>query len=467
LGLPARAAISIGVAMILSLAAVAAVSASPRVRRDFQTVDFVQQVSTDAVTGGANAEADTQTEPDIAVDPNDSNVVVAAVQQGRFADGGSVDPGFATSHDGGQTWVSGNLPGLTTRAGGTYERASDPAVAFGPDHAVYATTIAFDASTCRTAVSVQRSDDGGLTWEAPAFPEADDDCQLFNDKNWMTVDTFTGSAHAGRIYLVWDQFRGGGAPHTEPIVLRYSDDRGTTWSDLIVASPPSAKAIGVLPLVEPNGDLALVYDDFTTGHDQLVAQVSHDGGLTFGPQNRIAKLREALELHVRTGGLPAAAVDPVTGRIFAAWQDDRFRTDGHNDIVIARSSSEGAHWSRVKRVNPDGNLSHFTPAVAAFGGTVHVTYRTRNDSGATPSNFVDERYIVSADGGKTFGGELVIGPSTNLRFAAITGKAQAFLGDYTGVAATADAAHLVWCVARRGPSGGRYHQTTWSATIVR
>jgi hypothetical protein len=466
------AAIPIATVLVLSLVAASPAGAAPHAGGIFQTVQFAQQVSEDSVHGSSKAEPDTQTEPDIAVDPNDPAVVVAVFQQGRFSDGGSVDPGFATSHDGGQTWTHGNLPGLTTAVGGTYQRASDPAVAFGPDGSVYATTIPFDASTCRTAVSVQRSGDGGLTWGSPAFPQADDDCRLFNDKNWMTVDTDPGSPHFGRIYLAWDQFRTTTTPNSEPIVLRFSDDRGETWSDLVVASDPAAKAIGVLPLVEPNGDLVLVYDDFGTGEDVLVSQVSHDGGVTFGPKVKISRLREALEYHVRTGGLLSAAVDPVTGRLFAVWQDQRFRTDGHNDIVIARSSSEGAHWSRVKRVNPAetaaGNrFSAFTPDVAAFGGVVHVTYRTRDDSGPVPSNFVQERYIVSADGGKTFGGELTIGPRTNLRYAATSGTTHAFLGDYMGVAAAGDAAHLVWCVARRTASGARYHQTTWSATIIR
>jgi hypothetical protein len=460
-------------AILLCLMPAIPAAAGPHPLGVFQTARFVQQVSEDAVAGPKDAEADTETEPDIAVDPNDPTVVVAAFQQGRFSDGGSVDPGFATSHDGGLTWVHGNLPGLTAAVGGSYQRASDPAVAFGPDGAAYATTISFDADGCRSAVSVQRSDDGGLTWGAPLFPQADGDCKLFNDKNWMTVDTYPGSPHFGRIYLAWDQFRATTTPRSEPIVLRYSDDRGATWSDLVAVSDPVAKAIGVLPLVEPNGDLILVYDDFSSGEAVLVSQVSRDGGATFDPEVKISRPREALELHVRTGGLPSASVDPVTGRLFAVWQDQRFRTDGHNDIVIARSSSEGAHWSHVKRVNPGQTaagtnlFSAFTPDVAAYGGVVHVAYRTRDDSGPEPSNFVQERYIVSIDGGKTFGGELVVGPRTNLRYAAVSGTAQAFLGDYMGVAATADAAHLVWCVARLDPSRTQYHQTAWSATIER
>ena len=70
------------------------------------------QISADPFAGLSGAEADTEVEPDIAVDPNDPDVVVAVFQQGRFdQSGGCVDPGFATSRDGGRTWITGSLPG--------------------------------------------------------------------------------------------------------------------------------------------------------------------------------------------------------------------------------------------------------------------------------------------------------------------------------------------------------------------
>src|SRR2546428_7809291 len=80
----------------------------------FRTKRFVQQISADPFAGAAGSEADTQVEPHVALDPNDASIVVAVFQQGRFdTNGGSVDPGFASSQDGGQSWTGGNLPGLT------------------------------------------------------------------------------------------------------------------------------------------------------------------------------------------------------------------------------------------------------------------------------------------------------------------------------------------------------------------
>src|SRR5437588_1606714 len=90
----------------------------------------VERIARDTLKGG---ETNTQIEPDIAMDPNNPNDIVAVSQQGRFKTGGSADPGFSASLDGGATWTDGNLPGLTKRVGGPFDRGSDVSVVFGPD----------------------------------------------------------------------------------------------------------------------------------------------------------------------------------------------------------------------------------------------------------------------------------------------------------------------------------------------
>jgi hypothetical protein len=431
----------------------------------FGSASNVERIARDAVTGG---QANTQVEPDVAMDPNNPNDVVAVVQQGRFKTGGSADSGFATSLDGGATWTHGNLPGLTTRVGGPFDRSSDPSVVFGPDHTVYASTIdfSFGKKVCPSAVAVQSSTDGGITWSDPVFAENDRTCDVFNDKNWLGVDTNPSSPYFGRLYLVWSSF----TKTASPAVLRYSDDHGQTWSDLIYASSQDTQSEGLLPLIASNGDVTLVYDQTVGGQDFEVAQTSTDGGVTFGPIVTIAQSFGAGDPGLRTGGLPAAAIDPTTDEQYVVWQDTRFRSDGLNDVVISSSTDGGATWTDPVAVNgpdPEGQeLDHFTPEVAAYGGVVHVTYRTRDFAGKKPSEFVDERYIVSSDGGASFGGELVLGPPTDLKYAAVAVGGGKFLGDYMGVVANAEVAHTVWCVARF-QKNSRYNQTLWSATIDR
>src|SRR5438093_7325205 len=250
---------------------------TPSAPRIFGTVVDVQPISEDTLHQG---ERDTEVEPDIFMHPNDPDDIVAVVQQGRFKTGGSADPGWATSVDAGHTWTHGDLPGLTKAVGGPFDRGSDATVAFGPDHVAYASTIDFGfRHDCPSAVGVNVSHDGGLTWDDPVFPENDASCDVFNDKNWLAVDTNPASPFFNRVYLVWSQFTSAGGAG----VLRYSDDDGVTWSDLITLASPSDEVEGLLPLVHADGDVTVVTDSFVGGQDLEVAYTSTDGGLTWGP----------------------------------------------------------------------------------------------------------------------------------------------------------------------------------------
>ena len=429
------------------------------------TVEGVQQISRDALPPIGGAEPDTEQEPMIAVDPNNPEVVVAVFQEGRYPDIAAVDDGYATSHDGGRTWIHGDLPNLTQAVGGPYERASDPVVAFGPDGAVYATTIAMNQVTdFRTAVTVQRSDDGGLTFGDPVIVREDANPLAFNDKEWIAVDTYPSSPHFGRIYVVWDRIFGS----VQPPVISFSDDRGATWSRVRRLSTV-ANALGTYPLVQPNGDLTVVYLDVF--RFSFVAQTSHDGGATFGPLVVIDDCMATDPPDQRDGGcIPGATVDPVTGFLYAGWTDARFRADGLDDAVVSRSTDGGVHWSAPIVVNPDvsgSQLEHMTTALGAYGHTVHVAYFTRWKTGtSTFGRYVRERYSVSNDDGATFGGELLIGPRIDLKWSADAGGFH-FLGDYMGVAASPTGeAHPVWCRSSEPPGTGAYHQTTWTATVL-
>jgi len=77
---------------------------------------------------GAHPQPDTTIEPSIAVNPADPLNAVTAFQEDRVDVGGDAGNGYATTFDGGKTWVHGYLPGLTTRTGGTFDRASDAVV---------------------------------------------------------------------------------------------------------------------------------------------------------------------------------------------------------------------------------------------------------------------------------------------------------------------------------------------------
>jgi hypothetical protein len=444
-------------------------------------VDHVMQISRDTVVGSRQSQDDTQVEPDIAVDPSDPSILVAVFQQGRFKDGASAAPGYATSHDGGATWVGGPLPRLTTATKGEFPRASDPVVAIGPGGSVYAQGLAVDFNECRSAVAVQRSDDGGLTWHGPVLVQDDRGCRsstddgegpeksrVFNDKSWITVDNDRESPHYGRVYSTWTR----GTDEGRSVVSRYSDDRGATWSKLTSVSGRRT-GIGVVALVQPGGDLTLVY---MSSDRALFSQTSRDGGSSFGAPVTIGEAAGRAPTDLRSFGLPSAAVDPVTRTMYVTWQDSRWRSDDLNDIALSRSLDGGRAWSDPRRVIGGGEADHLdylTPDIAATKGVVHLTYATRSNR-TGPSRFLRQRYGASLDGGTTYGEDIPLGPPIDLRFAARDGGEEddgagkkRFLGDYVGLAVGPGAAHPVWIVASQdGPDPGRLHQTAWSASIT-
>jgi hypothetical protein len=441
-----------------------AMSSTPQ---DFGTIKYIQEVSRDTLGHRPDAERDTEVGPHLAVDPNHPLRIVTVFQQSRFGSVGSADNGFATSHDGGQTWVTAPMPNLTVSFGGRWKRAQDPTVAFGPDGKVYAAGVAFTNVFCPGAVVVQRSDDGGLTWRDPVIVQKDN-CGTFNDKDWITIDTNPSSPFFGRIYLTWYRTMGS----DRLAVLKWSDDDGMSWSPMKLVSPPEVAAISPLPLVLPNGDLTVLYSDWFD--DILFSRTSHDGGLTFDPPVNVSTLEGVDPIDMWTG--PASnrvsgSVDPTTGIIYVMWEDQRLRTDNRNDIVLTTSADGGATWSSLVRVNqdaPDSKIDHLTPVVAANGGFVHVTYIHRDTSEGLNQE-VGQRYLVSADGGVTFGAEIELGALSDLTWSArITTNYLAFRGEYAGLAAAETFAYVAWPRSSRPQEVVRvYHQTMWSATIER
>src|ERR1051326_7237929 len=195
--------------------------------------------------GGLCIQLDTEIEPSISANPPDPLNAVTAFQSGRVAAGGDATNGYATTFDGGKTWTRGLLPGLTKNFGGPFDRASDAAVAFGPNNIVYANSLVFDdtGAALRSGLATNVSRDGGKTWGPPVFLQ-DDNGGGTIDKNWIGVDNGTGPGHhTGRVYVVWDR----GAP----VLAAYSDDEGKTWQTgpKVGHVVYAGQGIGALPLV--------------------------------------------------------------------------------------------------------------------------------------------------------------------------------------------------------------------------
>src|SRR5205823_3801039 len=139
-------------------------------------------------------------------------------------------------------------------------------------------------------------------------------------------------------------------PQAYNIVEMHSDDGGETWSSFVKVSPPGLAPEGAFPVVQPNGDLTIEYlSVYPWG--PIVAQTSHDGGDHFDAPVRVSDVVVAEPKDLRTGAIPATAVDPVTGDLYVAWADGRFGSNRRADILLSRSS-DAVHWSAPVVVNP-------------------------------------------------------------------------------------------------------------------
>src|SRR2546421_637712 len=178
-------------------------------------------VSTDPFTD-AQAQHRTEVEPDTFMS---GSTIVSAFQTGRVFGGGSSDIGWATSTNGGATWMHGFLPRITgnTSPAGIYAQASDAAVAFDAKHNVWLIS-SLGIRSGSVDVLTSRSTDGGLNWSDPVTTATG---QL--DKNWIVCDNTSTSPFFGNCYTEYDITNSSDALPSAEI-----DSAGTAyvvWSD--------------------------------------------------------------------------------------------------------------------------------------------------------------------------------------------------------------------------------------------
>ncbi|MDQ2724639.1 MAG: glycoside hydrolase, partial [Actinomycetota bacterium] len=275
-------------------------------------VIHVGQVTRQDVPSQPGSEPDTVTEPDVAVSPLNPNVAVAAAHDSRYADGGAVDISVAWTNDGGANWQHAPVQGITTAAGGAYNRASDPVVTFGPDGTAYLSVLLVDVTTCPTAVAVLRSTNGGQTWSPPSFVHQSSSCNYSDDKNWLVVDRTPTSPHYGRLYQFWTPFLSSGATSGSPQAVRWSDNQGQTRSETSYVTPTTHGTQNSQPMVLKNGMIVDTYYDYGAG--------GHAPDVTPGAVSDNPRLAAAA-----AAGASPAVVD-ATGPIYASGSSDGGKT---------------------------------------------------------------------------------------------------------------------------------------------
>ncbi len=321
---------------------------------------------------------------------------VATFQVGRQFEGAATNIGFAVTTDDGLTWHSGLLPGLTHASvpAGVNERASDPVVAFDARHSTWLiSSLALGEGITRLAIN--RSPDGA-TWSgavnAAEESGAGGEEGVAFDKNWVACDNTQASPFYGRCYLVythsaardtltvqWSDDGGltwsagvdigvrpgvGVFPAITPtgeLVVAYlwelqafaigastSTDGGATWSAPVriadVAATCGVRGFRGFPLpsadVDPTGRVWVTWHDCESpGSTTSAVFVSTSSdGTTWSAPVAVTRGRQAV--------LPAIGIDPGTGRVAIAYMRS---VAAGMDVELVESTATG--WSAPRRLS--------------------------------------------------------------------------------------------------------------------
>jgi hypothetical protein len=393
--------------------------------------------------GFNNAEA----EPSLAVDPRNFLNFVAAWMQDLYQ--GYV---VASSLNGGITWSTTTVPGVSPCSGSEYELAADPWLSIGPDGTTYLAGISLDISDSpprlpfRSRLQVNRSTDNGRSWSEPAVIIAG--TGRLHDKPSLVADP----RRAGRAYVVWTEFLTPLGPPADGIYYSQTADGGATWSvpsRIDFPMPPGSTPHGALILVHPDGALLTVTTmrapNGSSLPHQILAMRSDDGGITWSAATLVTEFPATNGRHSTPWDDPETgeAIDAPEWAISAAVASDgatyvtwrHAASPGSADIRLAKSTDRGTTWSVPVTVKSVG-AQMFLPVVAvSHEGTVGVTYYdVRRDVLGDRHYTSDVWFAHSHDGGATWRETHLGGPfdlrSAPLRKIPVRGH---FVGDYHGL----------------------------------
>jgi hypothetical protein len=363
-----------------------------------------------------------QTEPSIAVNPNDPDHLVM----------GSIDYNFPNvtnyvSIDGGVTWEGPFRPSYLAEDVGS---GGDAVVAFDRDGNVFiifisigieefTVGIAADQAVV-SSIGISKSEDGGRTWNEPvsAFrssisknlsPASDgrlegDIAISFLDKPWLAIGPSQDDPSIDAIYVTMTEFTsrfpiifpfGGTFPFFGVPVLETaikvvgSSDGGQTWSDATTVGPVVRR----------------IFASGGSSEEDLDAE-TQDEKLQEAPSGAIGTQR------VLQGSQPAVAED---GSVYVTWLDstDDDSMEGLAENYIARSDNGGKTFGEPVRTsvfNEPGFLprngffrywgSAFPQIAVGPNDVVYVVYTAKPPD--DPTDDGDIYFVRSTDRGETW-----------------------------------------------------------------
>ena len=393
---------------------------------------------------------------------------------------------FYRSTDNGRTWTGGYLPGFETigRTSG-----GDPTLDYGPrlcpdgtfsfacGVVIYYGSLA-DPFPERGGeqVTVSRTYDDGLTWQAPVEATSTDNTSDFDDHEWIAVDHVAGSPHLGRVYLFWAVFCNTCAGNGNvKLYVAHSDDEARTWSTAVQVSaannntPQGFRETGQVA-VSSTGVVEAFWTenaDSTRLPSLQVVVTSTDGGASFSAPITISPVTDyplrgtpfdVVDLFNRVPGMsarvdcfPHPAADPSSSTVYVVWCD----FGGGHGVVRAAASSDGLHWTQLGTIGSvSGRNAFFPQASVSPGGVLAVAFDALTQPPAsnpfqTGVQVYDAYFVERAPGATSFTAPLrVSSAASNPDGSSYNNLQEQFIGDYLGIVAGPSAAYVVWTDSR-------------------
>lgn len=490
-------------ALLTTLAGSAVAGSNARVTNDATAGSYTRyDGGTDAALTACSTGRRAQNEPSVAVDPHNTNVIVAGSNDYcRQTVAGDVWAGYYRSTDGGSTWTNSLVPGYpgdTSAAGsasptsGACSAAGDPTQSFDNDGRLFYGFICFNRakpSNGNLYVATYEHDGADYVRTTQLARGTPSVWGVFNDKVNLVVDQTAGS-RSGTIYVGWVRYPGQSANNVLEVVR--STDHGVTFSKPVRVSQGLGEEQFADLAVGPDGSLYVTWRTFahqkSTSVDIWTAK-STDGGLTFSSPVRIATAVSAFDGEAFGGGTcgdgPFACANGLTYSRFGSlsavtadaagvhvvWNE---RLGSGQSKVLVRNSPDGLTWPTAAIQLDAATAGHqWFPDVASADGTITaVFYDSRTDpayspdrpsgntaTGTNSGNVVHVIAARSSDGGATWTEATATTAGSNLNWEQFGSRRSPFMGDYIYVSAVPGRVAGAWTDTRDVLSGSDPRET--------
>jgi hypothetical protein len=389
-------------------------------------------------------------EPSLAVNPRNPRNLLGACMS-WYTGNNEIITTYA-SFDGGRSWRSNGalpLPPNNTKF------ADDVSVAF--DHAGHGFVCAMaPTGPDRTdrGIYLWRTDDGGLTFTGPNPVTT----QQFVDHPWLAIAPDRRNMHT-----VWV------ASEHQALGYSRSLDAGATFD--AARSIPAAEGTAInAPMVAAGRDglVAAIYAVDDRGrsadpdaetvpddaqepgdtHMQIQVVCSTDTGQSFATPVTLgtSAFVIALDGDANPGSSPAIVAAPHHQTLYAAFVTRDPDAD-HSDVMVTASLDRGTRWTTPVAATPRDHRIYFQPQLA-----IDPSGRVALSAFALADGRIDTVLFTSPAGKSRFGPPLTISSRPfDPTLGGPGGKHGAWwIGDYQGLASSADLVHAFWNDTRTG-----------------